>query len=169
MKEFLDIFGDVTVQRVALLSCAIIFLIGCYRKVEKYFSDKAVQEKEYNERINKMLEQAENYPVWHNQSIKIRKELNESINDLNKKMDLMQNANDERLALTWRYRILRFDDEIRHDDKHTKEHFDQILDDITSYEQYCRLHNEFKNNKAVLAIENIKNVYKQCTTEGSFL
>lgn len=169
MKEFLDIFGGVSIKNAALLLCAIIFLIGCYKKVEKYFSDKAVQEKEYNERINKMLKQAENYPKWHEQSISIRKELNESINGLNKKMDVMQNANDERLALTWRYRILRFDDEIRHDDKHTKEHFDQILEDITEYEKYCRLHKEFQNNKAVLAIDNIKNIYRQCTNEGSFL
>ena len=33
-------------------------------------------------------------------------------------------------AVNSRYRILRFDDELLHDVKHSKEHFDQILHDI---------------------------------------
>ena len=33
----------------------------------------------------------------------------------------------ESSAVTSRYRILRFDDEILHEVRHTKEHFDQIL------------------------------------------
>lgn len=169
MEYFLDSFGDITIGNVAILLCAVIFLFGCYKKVGKYFSDKAIQEKEYDERIKKMLSQAKKYPEWHNQSIKIRKDLSDSINNLDKKMDKLQKSNDEWLALTWRYRILRFDDEIRHDDKHTKEHFDQILEDITKYERFCKDNPDFENNKAVLAIENIKNVYKKCTNEGSFL
>ena len=36
----------------------------------------------------------------------------------------------EREANSCRYRILRFDDEIRHKQKHTKENFDQMLEDI---------------------------------------
>lgn len=66
-------------------------------------------------------------------------------------------------------RILRFDDEVRHDDKHTKEHFDQILEDITKYERFCKDNPDFENNKASLAIDNIKKVYKKCTDEGTFL
>lgn len=169
MEYFLNSFGDITIGNVAILLCAVIFLFGCYKKVGKYFSDKAIKEKEYDERIKKMLSQAEKYPEWHDQSIKIRKDLSASINNLDKKMDKLQQSNDEGLALTWRYRILRFDDEIRHDDKHTKEHFDQILEDITNYENYCAEHKNFKNNKAVLAIDNIKKVYKKCTDEGTFL
>lgn len=68
-----------------------------------------------------------------------------------------------------RYRILRFDDEIRHKQKHTKEHFDQILDDITEYENYCSSHPNYKNNRAILAIENIKETYKKCCFTHSFL
>ncbi len=84
-------------------------------------------------------------------------------------MDKLQKSSDEGMALTWRYRILRFDDEVRHDDKHTKEHFDQILEDITKYEKHCKENPDFENNKASLAIDNIKKVYKKCTDEGTFL
>lgn len=68
-----------------------------------------------------------------------------------------------------RYKILRFDDEIRHDVLHTKEHFDQILDDITEYERYCVDHPKYKNNKASLAINNIRHTYAKCGTEHTFL
>lgn len=72
-------------------------------------------------------------------------------------------------ANTRRYRILRFDDEIRHSQKHTKEHFDQIMEDITEYERYCTSNPNYKNNKAVLAIENIKATYMTCAQTNNFL
>lgn len=76
---------------------------------------------------------------------------------------------DENSASTCRYRLIRFDDELRHDVKHTQEHFDQILDDITTYENYCKEHPLYPNSKAVLAIENIKETYSKCRKENSFL
>lgn len=76
---------------------------------------------------------------------------------------------DENEAKNARYRILRFDDEIRHEKKHTEEHFNQILDDIDMYDEYCREHPKYPNSKAVLAIENIKRVYAKCKNEDSFL
>ena len=76
---------------------------------------------------------------------------------------------DENSASTCRYRLIRFDDELRHNVKHTQEHFDQILDDITTYERYCKEHPNYPNSKAVLAIENIKSTYIKCREENSFL
>ena len=169
MQYFIDSFGDITIGNVAILLCAVVFLYGCYKKVGKYFSDKAIQEKEYDERIKKMLSQAEKYPEWHEQSIKIRKDLSTSIDNLDKKMDKLQQSNDESMALTWRYRILRFNDEVKQEVNHTEEHFNQILEDITKYEKYCKENPDFENNKASLAIDNIKKVYKKCTEEGTFL
>ena len=75
----------------------------------------------------------------------------------------------ESSAVTSRYRILRFDDEILHDVKHTKEHFDQILLDIDVYEKFCDDHPDFKNNLAVMAIKHIKEIYQKCSRENSFL
>lgn len=169
MEYFLQAFGGVDIGWAVIIIGAIIFMIACYKKIEKYFSDKAVNENEYEKRIEKMLEQAEKYPEWHEQSIAIRKEINDHLANLGEKVDNLQAASDNGIALTWRYRILRFDDEIRHDEKHTKEHFDQILEDITKYERYCEEHPDFPNNKAVFAIKNIKDVYEKCVKEGSFL
>ena len=75
----------------------------------------------------------------------------------------------ESSAVTSRYRILRFDDEILHEVRHTKEHFDQILLDIDVYEGFCEEHPDFKNNLAVMAIRHIKHVYQKCSTDNSFL
>lgn len=75
----------------------------------------------------------------------------------------------ESSAVASRYRILRFDDEILHEMKHTKEHFDQILLDIDVYEKFCEQHPDFKNNLAVMAIKHIKSVYEKCSRENSFL
>ena len=75
----------------------------------------------------------------------------------------------ESSAVTSRYRILRFDDEILHEIKHTKEHFDQILLDIDVYESFCEEHPDFKNNLAVMAIQHIKEVYTKCSQDKSFL
>ena len=75
----------------------------------------------------------------------------------------------ESSAVTSRYRILRFDDEILHEVRHTKEHFDQILLDIDVYEGFCDEHPDFKNNLAVMAIKHIKEIYAKCSRENSFL
>lgn len=41
-------------------------------------------------------------------------------------------------AETARYRIIRFNDEIRHDVRHTEEHFTQIIEDIDTYENFVQ-------------------------------
>lgn len=72
-------------------------------------------------------------------------------------------------ATNARYRILRFDDEIRHKVKHTEEHFNQIMDDIDNYERYCNSHPNYKNSRAASAIENTRRTYEKCRQENSFL
>ena len=169
IEHFTETFGEISVEWAVIAISSIVFLVKVYIKVRDYFSNKAIAEKEKNDRIQEVIDQAKQYPVWHQQSIDIRENLNDLIGNLDKKIDKLQCTSDQSMAYMWRYRILRFDDEIRHDEKHTKEHFDQILDDITQYEKYCVSHPDFPNNKAVFAIQNIKNVYRKCTEEGSFL
>ena len=86
----------------------------------------------------------------------IQVEMNNKMQNLSDKMDKLSKANGEGMAYTWRYRILRFNDEIIQEVRHTKEHFDQILEDIDNYEKFCKENPDFPNNKAVLAIKNIK-------------
>lgn len=83
-------------------------------------------------------------------------------------VEIMEKLNESE-ATDARYRILRFDDEIRHHVKHTEEHFNQILGDIDEYERYCHTHPNYKNSKAILAIQNTRRVYEKCRREKSFL
>ena len=93
----------------------------------------------------------------------------EKMNKIEKDVAEVKKEVAESSAVTSRYRILRFDDEILHEIKHTKEHFDQILLDIDVYEKFCTEHPDFKNNLAVMAIHHIKEVYAKCSKEKLFL
>lgn len=176
MEYFLQVFGGYSVGWAVVVIAALAFLYACYRKVEKYFSERAIRDKEKADQIQEVIEQAKKYPVWHQQSIDIQgkfdgifKELGTKLDAVNKSIADLRQENSEDRATVCRYRILRFDDEIRHDEHHTKEHFDQVLEDIKEYENYCNAHPDYKNNKAVLAIENIRRVYRKCRDEGTFL
>lgn len=76
---------------------------------------------------------------------------------------------DEQWASLSRSHILRFGDELLHGVAHSKEHFDQILLDISKYEKYCKTHPEYLNNIANATIKQIKSTYQRCLEENSFL
>lgn len=78
-------------------------------------------------------------------------------------------VDDERDADMHRYRLLRFNTELLRKTRHTKEEFDEILYSVTYYERYCQDHPKYENNRAVLAIENIKRVYRECLETNDFL
>ena len=100
---------------------------------------------------------------------RINKEVLDEITELKKNMKEIRDVNDERNAKECRSRILHFGDELYHDARHTKEHFDQILDDIHEYGQYCETHKDFKNDKTVLTTAKIRDTYRHCVDEHSFL
>ena len=116
-------------------------------------------------------------PIKINPWSKIARAIGKAINGevlakveaLEQKVDKMERTNAEQNAEERRVRILRFGDEILHDVKHSKEHFDNILQDIAVYEQYCREHKEFENGRTVLTIEKIEHTYKKCFDDHSFL
>lgn len=72
-------------------------------------------------------------------------------------------------ALDCRARIVRFGDEIQCGEKHSKEHFNAILYDISMYEKYCKENPGFPNEVAVINIELIKDIYKKCLEKRNFL
>ena len=102
-------------------------------------------------------------PIKVNPWSKIARAIGRAMN-----VEIMDKLNESE-ATDARYRILRFDDEIRHHVKHTEEHFKQILGDIDEYKRYCSTHPNYKNSKAVLAIENTRRTYERCRRENSFL
>lgn len=99
----------------------------------------------------------------------VNKEVMERVDKLSKEVDALKTEEELERVRCARQRILRFNDEILFNQRHSKEHFDEILDDITVYEQYCREHKEYENNKAILAISTIKEVYQDCMESHDFL
>lgn len=76
---------------------------------------------------------------------------------------------DKRYAVACRVRILRFGDEVRIGQKHSKEGYDQVLSDIDDYDSYCRDHDEFKNGKTVVTAKKIKDSYAARLDANDFL
>ena len=106
----------------------------------------------------------------------VNKEMMDQFNDVQKEIkgvkdevDKLKKDEELERVRQARQRILRFNDEILFDKRHSKEHFDEILDDIDGYEEYCAAHEDYENNKAVLAISTIREVYRECLRDHDFL
>lgn len=110
---------------------------------------------------------------WSYIARKIGKAINgeviEKVDQIGVDVQKLRNECDEREANLCRTHILHFNDEILHDVQHTKEHFDQILIDISNYESYCDLHPTYRNNIANDAISRIERTYQKCGDDGTFL
>ena len=85
------------------------------------------------------------------------------------KLDNHIRVDDERNADSYRTRILQFNNELLREIQHTREDFIEILAVIDDYESYCRDHEDYKNNRATCAIENIKRVYMERLQKHDFL
>ena len=88
---------------------------------------------------------------------------------LRENLDTHIRVDDERNADLFRTRILQFNNELLRDILHTREDFIEILAVIDEYERYCRDHEDYKNNRAIFAIENIQRVYKDRLQKHDFL
>ena len=85
-----------------------------------------------------------------------------------KKLEEHIQVDDERNANLLRTQILRFNDELIDDKHHTREHFIEILAIIDAYEDYCRSHPDYKNNRCICAVANIKRVYNERLQKHDF-
>ena len=109
-----------------------------------------------------------------------RKKTEQSIKDMteatDKRVDKLQSSFDSHVtdyeaakAASQRYRILRFYDEVCEGRKHSESHFEDILEDIDEYEQYCDTHPKFKNNRGHVAMQYIRDIYGRVKAKGGFL
>ena len=104
------------------------------------------------------------------------KEMVDKIDVLSKKVESLEKhdkeqdrqLNEER-AKAARRRILRCADEIRSKIRHSQEFFNDVLDDISFYKNYCKENPKFENEKAVIAIKLIEETYEKCHKEDDFL
>lgn len=99
----------------------------------------------------------------------INGEVIEKVEALTRDVKNNKSDDDEQWASLSRTHILRFGDEIRHSVAHSKEHFDQILLDISKYERYCNSHPDYLNDVAHATITLIRNTYQKCLEENKFL
>lgn len=90
-------------------------------------------------------------------------------NETRQKLNEHIKKDDAQTASLWRTQILRFNDELLHDRRHTKEHFDEVLGTIKDYETYCHTHDDYPNGKCVHAIANINRVYDELLESHDFL
>ena len=97
------------------------------------------------------------------------KAIKEDLQSVKKDLDDLHDFDEKREADAARNRILRFDDELRRKVDHSEEFFNQILDDITEYTEYCDKHDKYPNSRADGAIKHIQEVHKQCKQNDNFI
>ena len=98
----------------------------------------------------------------------LEQSFNTKVDSLDKKVEEMDNKAEMQRVKDARTRVLRFGDELIHGVHHSKEHFDDVLRDITEYERYCDEHPKFENDQMHITAEHIKETYHKCLKEHSF-
>ena len=87
---------------------------------------------------------------------------------LDKKIDKLDGELTERGTIECRVRILKFMDEILEGWEHSKDSYNQVMQDITNYERYCAEHPLFKNHQTVATIAHIKADYQERLEKNDF-
>lgn len=83
------------------------------------------------------------------------------IKSVSDKVDALEKKVDENQATTMRVRILCFENELQENRIHSKDSWDQCMDDIRRYELYTKEHPEFKNNITIASINHIEKKYEE--------
>ena len=97
-------------------------------------------------------------------------ELQKAIENLKTEIETLDRKSDRRDAENRRVRILRFEDELQRDIPHSKDSFDQVLEDIRWYLNYCEKKDpDFKNEQTAATIEHIRAVYRERLEKHDFL
>lgn len=89
-----------------------------------------------------------------------QKELSEKIDNVSGEVKAVSEQLAEHKAVLARTHILRFADELR-TGTHSREYFEQQLQDIDTYDRYCETHPHFANGLTKMASQFIKDEYKK--------
>lgn len=119
--------------------------------------------------IQYILERRDKRKERNSEQAEALKALADSIQEIYGELALIRGDMDKAEAINARVRILRASDKLRTGQKHSQEYFDQINEDISTYEKYCDDNPGFKNNKAVNAIEFVNDTYQECLRKNDFL
>lgn len=95
-------------------------------------------------------------------------ETNDRLDLIEKSLTEHMEADAEKEALHNRSMILRFADEMFDEKYHSQDHFEEIIERIDKYEEYCTEHPGFKNGRTAVSEEIIRKQYKECLERHSF-
>lgn len=91
------------------------------------------------------------------------------ITTLEDKIDKVDANRAEDAAIESRVRILRFADEMMEGRRHSKDSYDQAMQDCDRYEKYCSENPGFKNNQTAATEAYIKKSYAERLEKHDFL
>lgn len=95
----------------------------------------------------------------HDQKAGKKDDVLSAINTLSDRVENIEKSLDERDAVLARTHILRFRDELYNNINHSQEYFEQTLDDIETYNQFCAGHPKFANGRTKAASDYIRSEY----------
>nr|DAN10582.1 MAG TPA: hypothetical protein [Caudoviricetes sp.] len=97
------------------------------------------------------------------------KNIETGLSNIKQDVDGLKKEIKETNIVSCRTQFTRFGDELRHGEKHSKDHYDQTLLNITKYEQYCEAHKEFANDVTEATARLIKEDYQNRLETNDFL
>lgn len=100
--------------------------------------------------------------------IRRKDDKNSVLKDIVNRLERLENKVDEGDAINSRVRILHFADEMMEERRHSKDSFDQVLSDITFYNNYCSTHPDFKNSQTEATAAFIKRKYEERLEKHDF-
>lgn len=112
--------------------------------------------------IQFLISRNDNRDEWRASIVAKIDQLTRDLND-DRETRKRENADDARRH------ILAASDAVRHGERHSKEWWDQLNEDISSYDKYCDTHPDYKNNRAVQAIANLNRVYADRLLKNDFI
>ena len=157
MTDIINILKGITIGQYALIVTGILSLIQIAPIKINPWSWIA---RNIGRALNK--EVMEKQDEFQKESKEYRKNNDQNIKNLAAQIQ-------KREAEDARNRILRFGDEIKSHQRHSEEYYNQILADITDYEQYCHDHPKFKNERTVATEQIIREAYHNHITNNDFL
>lgn len=106
-----------------------------------------------------------------NKSIRaLSEDMKERFDTLDNKIDAVEAKTDKYYAVSCRVRILRFEDELQSDIRHSKDAWDQVMSDVDFYKKYTEpgKHPDFKNGQTEATIEHIEHGYRERLEKRDF-
>ena len=98
-----------------------------------------------------------------------RKKTDEKIDELSRQLANHIKEDEQNSIRQARTRILRFYDEECEKRRHSQNHWEDIIDDVDTYENYVAENPDFKNNRGEAAMSYIKESYRDKKESGEFL